>query len=31
MKTEIKDVKVGVECEISGWIDKFREQKSWWK
>lgn len=28
MKTEIKDIKIGDECEISGWIEKFREQKT---
>ena len=28
MKTNIKDIQVGSCCEISGWIEKIREQKT---
>ena len=28
MKTSIKDIEVGTCCEISGWIEKIREQKT---
>ena len=28
MKTNIKDIRVGSCCEISGWIEKIREQKT---